>query len=107
MKQHDKKIKEILLSKMERVENPNFTENIVNQYLLKRGEKTKYVQFDFTSLIAGLVFIIVLLGLEIITSVEEIEGVTFENLYILTALTVIYLIFRLLNEITTPNKRYV
>jgi len=33
MKQHDKNIKDALLSKMERIDKPDFTENRLNQIL--------------------------------------------------------------------------
>ena len=52
MKQYDKNIKDALLIKMARIDNPDFTKNAVNQHLSKKDEKTKYVQFDFESLIA-------------------------------------------------------
>ena len=103
MTQYDKNIKDALLTKMERIDNPDFTENIVNQHLSIKASKTKYVQFDFASLIAGLVSVIVSFGLGIMIEAEKIKGLTYDHLLILVSLAVIYLIFRLLNEITTPN----
>ena len=105
MKQYDKNIKDALLSKMERIDKPSFTDNIVNRHLSRKEDKTKYVQFDFVSLIAGLVSVIVSLGIGILITAENIKGLTYDYLIILISVTVIYLIYRLLSEITTPNMR--
>ena len=106
MNQQDKIIKEALQSNLIKLDDEMFTEKIVNMHLDKKAKSENTNKFDFISLILGLVFILVSLGLEFLISTHVIQGLTIEHSMILLSSAVVFLIFRLLNEITTPHNGY-
>jgi heme/copper-type cytochrome/quinol oxidase subunit 2 len=106
MKGQNEIIKEILQSKMEKLDDEQFTDRIVNLHLQKKWKSEKRVSFDFISLILGLISTIVSLVLGMLISFNLDIGLTLEHVIILFSISVIYLIYKLLNEITTPNIAY-
>lgn len=106
MKQQNEIIKEVLQSKMEKLDDEQFTDRVVNLHLQSKKKSEKRISFDFNSLILGLISIIISLGLGMLISLDIDIGLTMQHVIILFSLSVIYLIFKLLNEITAPNTQY-
>jgi hypothetical protein len=106
MNNQNKIIKQALKSNLIKLDEEMFTENIIKIYLDKKAKSLNTVKFDSISLILCLVLILVFLGLGFIISTQEIQGLTIEHLMILLSSSIAFLIFRLLNEIVTPNNRY-
>ncbi|KPK82760.1 MAG: hypothetical protein AMS27_14100 [Bacteroides sp. SM23_62_1] len=103
MKKQNDIIKGILQSKMYKLDE-EFTGKTVKQHLANKEAKVKPVTFDSISIIVGIISTIISLGLGMLINTELIHGLTMQHVIILFSVSVIFVIFRLLNEITTPNK---
>ncbi len=102
MKQHDKILKEVLQLKMEKLDDVSFTSKIVDLHLKLKEEKVIKPAFDFLSLIIGLISALICIGLALLISLDITIGLNSQNIMILFLVSIIYLIYRLLNEIITP-----
>ena len=103
MKQKDKMLREVLQLNMEKLDDVSFTNKIVDLHLKVKEEKVIKPAFDFISLIFGLISALICIGLALLLSSDVTIGLSSQNIMILFLVSIIYLIYRLLNEITTPN----
>jgi hypothetical protein len=102
MKQKDKMVKDVLQLKMDKLDDESFTNRIVDLHLKLREEKIVQPAFDFLSLIFGLISSLICIGLALLISLNVTIGLSSQNIMILCLVSIIYLIYRLLNEIITP-----
>jgi hypothetical protein len=102
MKQKDKILKEVLKLKMEKLDDKSFTGRIVDLHLRLKEEKVIAPAFDFLSLIFGLISALICIGLALLLISDVNIGLSSQNIMILFLVSIIYLIYRLLNEIFTP-----
>ena len=103
MKQQDKILKEVLQLKMEKLDDESFTNRIVDLHLKFKEEKIVKPAFDFLSLIFGLISTLICIGLALLISSDVNIGLSSQNIMILFLVSIVYLIYRLLNEIITPS----
>jgi hypothetical protein len=103
MKEKDKIIRETLLSKMEKIEDERFTERVVHLYLQSKSGLVKKTSFDFISLIIGLIFTAISIGLGVLVTADIKIGLTMQEVGILCLISVTYLIYRILIEILIPK----
>lgn len=102
MKEFDDIIKKALLKNMQSIDDDSFTENIVNDHLSK-NLKIKYNPFlNFASLIIGLSFVFISIGLILLIRynglfIETIELNERHGL-ILLALSFVFLIYKWLED---------
>lgn len=106
MKQKDKMLKQVLQLKMEKLDDVSFTNKIVELHLKLKENKVVKPTFDFLSLIFGLVSALICIGLTLLISSDESIGLSSQNIMILALVSIVYLIYRLLNEIIIPYMHF-
>ena len=105
----DEHIKEALQKDIQPLEDDSFTETIVEKHLSRRRTIKNNVFMNFLPMIVGLSVIlfgigIVLLARQKIDWISEI-GLTDNHGYIVLMLSTIFLLYKLVEEITTPDTR--
>lgn len=104
MNQEDKIIKEILQSKMQKMDDEFFTKRIVDSHLKSKQSTKKKSAFDFISLIIGLISVMISVGLGFLVISNVKLGLTIQHILILFSISVIYVMYSLLGEIITPKR---
>ena len=104
MKQKDEIIKEILRSKMQKMDDETFTQRVVDQHIKTRISTNVQSTFDFISLILGLIAMIISVGVGFLVQSSAIPGLTIQHSLILFSISVAYLMFSLLNDIIITKR---
>lgn len=110
MKDKDDNIRKALESKLTKLNDESFTEDIIKFHLISRKTKTKKPFFSFMSLIVGLSAVIMSIGFVILLKLNnqflgEI-GFTERHGIITFSLSLIYIVYKLIDDFTAPNIRY-
>lgn len=108
MQEIDKDIKKALQTKMQRIEDDAFTKRIIDMHMAKKQD-IKYRPFaNFLSLIIGISTLISSIGFVYVLKqrydwINEI-GISEKHGLILIVISFIFLIYKLIEEITAPNR---
>lgn len=107
MKKENGNIKEALQFKLNKLNDDSFTDKIIKLHLTSRKVKTKKPFLNFIPLIAGLSAVIMSIGFVILLKqnnqfLNEI-GFTERHGFIIFTLSIIYLIYKWIDEFTAPN----
>jgi hypothetical protein len=107
MKDNDDIIKKTLQSNIQRIEDDFFTRRIVEVYLAKRQVNKNRSFLNFMSLIIGISSVIASFGLVLIIRQNNNwitqNGLTEKHGFILIILSVVFLIYKGLEEFTAPS----
>jgi len=107
MKEFDENIKNALLKHIPKIDDDSFTENIVKEHLSRKLE-IKYKPFlNFASLIIGLSFVFISIGLILLIRYNglfiEIIDINEQHGLILFALSFVFLIYKWLEDYSTSS----
>lgn len=107
MQEINDNIKKALQSKIQRIDDDSFTKKIVDIHLANKQD-IKYRPFiNFLSLIIGLSFLLVSIGLVFVLrhNYNWINGIgiTEQHGLILIVMSIVFLIYKLIEEFTAPN----
>jgi len=111
MKTNDDDIKKALQYKIQRIDDDSFTNNIVAKHLADRKIiKNNNTFINFLPMIIGLSTMILSVGFVLLVrqnndTIKEI-GFTENHGLIILATSIIFLIYKILEEFTAPNMRY-
>lgn len=110
MQEINDNIKSALQSKIQRIEDDSFTKRIVDTHLAKKQDIKYRPFFDFLSLIIGLSSLLSSIGFVFILRqnqgwINEI-GITEQHGLILIVASIVFLIYKLIEEFTAPNTVY-
>ena len=110
MKENNDYIKRALQSKMRRIDDDSFTRKIIDVHLIKNQSIKNKPFINFKSLIIGLSAVILSIGLFLLIrqNSEWISGIglTENHGLILFVLSIIFLIYKWIEEFTAPNSVY-
>lgn len=108
MKNQDEIIKRSLQKRMQRIDDDLFAEKIVKQHLSQKMQISPKPFLNFASLIVGLSFILISIGLILLvkTNNQIFKGIDFNEQHglILFLLSLFYLIYIWIEEFTLHNK---
>jgi len=110
MKTNDDDIKKALQYKIQRIDDDSFTNNIVAKHLADRKIINNNTFINFLPMIIGLSTMILSVGFVLLVrqnndTIKEI-GVTENHGLIILATSIIFLIYKTLEEFTAPNTWY-
>lgn len=110
MKTNDDDIKKALQYKIQRIDDDSFTNNIVAKHLADRKIINNNTFINFLPMIIGLSTIILSVGFVLLVrqnndTIKEI-GFTENHGFIILTTSIIFLIYKILEEFTAPNTRY-
>lgn len=107
MQEIDKNIKSALQAKVQQIDDDSFTEKIVVAHLAKKQDIKYKPFFNFLSLIIGLTSILLSIGLVLLLKQNQSwfsdVGMAEQHGLILILLSVIYLMYKFMEEFTTIN----
>jgi hypothetical protein len=110
MSDNDVMIKRTLQSNMQQVDDDSFTERIVELHLAKRPGNVNRSFSNFISLIIGISSVIASIGLVLIIRQNNNwisqSGITETHGLILIILSIVFLIYKALEEFTASHTRY-
>ena len=110
MKTSDRDIKKALQDNLKRIEDKSFTDKVVSNHLANRKIIKSLTFINFLPMIIGLSIVIINIGLIILVKQNNVwikeVGITENNGLIILIMTIIFLIYKLMEEITAPNKKY-
>ncbi len=103
-------IKTALKSRMQQFDDNSFTKKIVDLHLANKQEITCRPFINFLSLIIGLSSLFVNIGL-VVTLKQDYSwingiGITEQHGLLLIAISIIFLIYKFIEEFTAPGTRY-
>ena len=97
MDKQDQEIKKALERMQSPISDPEFTDRVVALHLAKADQKTRMMQVDFSSLLTGMIAVVVSVLLSSANAVLEI-GLTEDQVSVIQLLPILYLIFQVMNE---------
>ena len=107
MKENDNIIKKTLQSNIQRIDDDSFTKSIIEKHLAKKQVIKNRPFINFMSLIIGLSSVIISIGFVLLIrqNCERINGMNLTENHglILLALSIIFLIYKWVEEYTAPN----
>lgn len=111
MKTNDDNIKRALKNNIQRIDDDSFTNSIVAKYLAadKKSESSTFI--NFLPMIIGLTSIILSIGFVFLVRlnndwINEIGFTEYHGLIIL-GISIIFLIFKLMEEMVAPGRQHV
>lgn len=110
MKTNDDYIKKAFQQNMQRIEDDSFTNSIVTKHLADNKIIRTSAFINFLPMIIGLSTVILSIGLVVLSKqnsdwINEIGFTENHGLIILT-ISIIFLIYKLMEEFTAPNTQY-
>lgn len=109
MKVKDEQIKKALQNNIQRIDDDSFTNNIVTSYLASKRTTQRSTFVNFLPMIIGLSILIVNVGLVVLIRQNNVWfnkiGITETHGLIFLTISIIFLIFKLMDDITAPNTR--
>lgn len=110
MKANDDYIKKAFHQKMQRIEDDSFTNNIVTKHLADKKIIRTSTFINFLPMIIGLSIVLLSIGfvffLRLNSALIKDIGLTENHGLIILTLSIIFLIYKWIEEITAPNNVY-